>query len=197
MPLPIVAIETPELKGPLPGSVGLDISTAIIADFVSTAIIETVEAKPDPWRGSPFAPSRALKPVQKSKVACAILARWFNTFHVVATAKTVDGNTTLILLGDQLAMVKLSTRWEGDTYRFQQIKDWNYQLALLLGISPQQAHLWIVPREEIITRSIPQHGADSRMLTVRLEDPPAWLHQYGGTLDQVEPILKEAISQAA
>ncbi len=197
MPLPIVAIEAPELKGSLPDSAITDAGTSMMADFVSTAIVETLEAKPDPWRGSPFAPLRRLTSVQKSKVARAILGQWFASVGVTVTVKTIVGNATLILPENQLAVVKLSTRWEEGMYHFQQLKDWDYQQALLFGLSPQQAHLWIVPREEIMTRSVPQHGIDSRMLTVSPADPPAWLRQYGGTLDQAASILAQTLCQAA
>ncbi len=197
MPLPIVAIAAPALRGPLPEAAIADAGTAVMADFVSTSIMETLEAKPDPWRGSPFAPLRALKPVQKSKVARTTLAKWFASAGIPVTVKTIASNATLILPENQLAVVKLSMRWEEGSYRFQQLKDWDYQLAILLGLSPQQAHLWIVPREEVVTRSVPQHGGDSRMLTVSPSDPPTWLRQYGGTLDQAASIVTQALSEAA
>lgn len=197
MPLPIVAIESPELNAPLPSTGALDSGTAIIADYVANAMMETLEAKPDPWRGSPFAPLRPLKPLQKSKVARAMLVRWFQETGIVVTAKTIAGNATLILPDNQVAVVKLSMLWEEGLYRFQQVKDWDYQVALLFGLSPQRANLWIVPRDELLTRSVPQHGLDSRMLTVRPENPPVWLRQYGGTLAQASAIFKETMSEAA
>lgn len=193
MPLPIVAIEPPDIAG-----VGeVDPESAVMASFVLPAMTATQKAKPDLWRGSPFAPLRTLKPIPKSNTVREMLAMWFAHNGVVATVKTIAGNATLILPDKQLAMVKVSTLWSEGFYRFQQIKDWDYQVALLLGISPQTIHLWIIPREEIVTRSIPQHGVGSRMLNVRPDKLPAWMSSYGGTLLQARTVLREAIGLAA
>jgi len=193
MPLPIEPIEAPGIAGP--GEV--DPESAVMADFVLPAMLATQKAKADPWRGSRFAPLRSLKPIPKSNAGREMLAMWFAHHGVVATVKKVAGNATLVLPDNRLAMVKVSTLWSEGLYRFQQIKDWDYEVALLLGISPQVIHLWLIPREEIITRSKPQHGLESRMLDVHPDKLPNWMSSYGGTLPQAQAIMREAIGIAA
>lgn len=111
MPLPIKAIESPELASPLPGAGLPDAETAIFADLVTSTIVNTLESKPDPWRGSQFRPLRSLTQKQKSKVSQSLLVQWFGKEGITVTAKIINGNTTLILPGDQVAVVKFSTLW--------------------------------------------------------------------------------------
>ena len=44
--------------------------------------------------------------------------------------------------------IKFSTLWKSGVYKFQQIRDQEYDAMVLLGISPFSAACWIVPKAE-------------------------------------------------
>ena len=76
-------------------------------------------------------------------------------------------------------------------YKFQQLRDQNYDFAICLGLSPFDAHCWVLPKEILIERmktgDIPhQHGGargrDTYWLTVYPEAVPEWLNEWGGRL---------------
>lgn len=193
MPLPIVAVEQPAPQGDYPPRPPIDRHNAVMARMAHLASLEAQDAAARAWVGSPYASLRDLKPIPKSKTARSMLVSWLASIGIVATAHNAWGNTALILPGNRLAVVKCSMRWHEGSYRFQQIRDWEYEAALLLGISPEQAHLWIVPRAVLLAHSVPQHAAYSRMLTFPADAHPRWLRQYGGSLEEAEAILADAV----
>lgn len=93
--------------------------------------------------------------------------------------------------------VKLSTLWESGVFKFQQFRDQDYQVGVLLGIEPQRVSLWVVPKEDLWSIRMPfQHGGkegrDTKWLSFRPEAPPEWLRSYGGTLADARAALEEA-----
>lgn len=92
--------------------------------------------------------------------------------------------------------IKLSTLWDQGVYKFQQLRDQDYEFVLLLGLSPTVAHSWCVPKGDAITNSIPQHGgaagSDTRWISFRAESPPPWLNPFGGELDAAVAVLERS-----
>ena len=140
------------------------------------------------WLGSPYVWLRGLPPVAVAREARGILLAWLRTVGVHAS--DTNGPASLLVLPDgRNAAVKVSLRWAEGRYHFQQIKDWDYSLGLLYGLSPNCAHLWAVPRAELLAHSKPQHSEASRVLAVYPDDPPPWLAKYGGDLDDAARVL--------
>ena len=48
------------------------------------------------------------------------------------------------------ALAVISATLQG--YKFQQLRDQNYEFAICLGISPFSAHCWVLPKAEIMDR---------------------------------------------
>jgi len=77
-------------------------------------------------------------------------------------------------------------------YRFQQLRDQNYDAAICLGISPFDAHCRAIskaslPGEWRLTGNIrTQHGgsggSDTAWIAVDPAKPPSWLRPHGGSL---------------
>ena len=40
--------------------------------------------------------------------------------------------------------------WQTGTYKFQQIRNQNYRFVVCLGISPHDAHCWIIPKNVLM-----------------------------------------------
>ena len=97
--------------------------------------------------------------------------------------------------------VKFSTLWESGAYTFQQIRDQNYEYAILLGISPFDAHCWVlsksVLRQHVIGHT-PQHagktGTDTFWLSFPASNPYEWLRPYGGSLEQAYQVLRKSVT---
>lgn len=102
--------------------------------------------------------------------------------------------------------IKFSTRWKSEVYKFQQLRDQNYVFAICLGVSPFDAHCWVLPKAELLSRwkeSISQghevggiqsqhggaDGRDTAWLTVDPSSPPVWLSAYGGRLASAAAFL--------
>lgn len=142
------------------------------------------------WRGSPFAwirtrPSRQKGAIGEKLVAGWLAARGFN----VTRAKNSDADR---VIENKAVEIKFSTLWENGSYTFQQLRDQQYDLAICLGISPFDAHCWVIEKRDILrywreTGDLSsQHGgasgSDTAWLTVNPKAVQSWLRGHGGTL---------------
>jgi hypothetical protein len=162
---------------------------AVAADALKVQFIR--EGVVDPWATSPFSWILSLSSRRKGKAAEELVSRWCSAkgFHVI---RSPDSEADRIIAGRRVE-IKFSTLWGNGIYKFQQIRDQNYEYVICLGISPFDAHCWIIPKQVIYERSRPQHGGrigtDTRWLSFSADQPPSWLDQYGGTLDQAYKAL--------
>lgn len=114
------------------------------------------------WEGSPFEwikyrPSRSIGAIGEK-----IVASWL-ALHDFNVTRSPDSDADRLIEGKR-AEIKFSTLWKNGTYLFEQIRDQNYDFAIFLGVSPHDAHCWVVPKNEIIRMwkkehlLMPQHG---------------------------------------
>lgn len=156
------------------------IAGALKSDYVR-------EGADDPWAGSPFAWIRTRPSRQVGKIGEQLVAGWCAAkgFDVM---RSHDSEADRVIAGRRVE-IKLSTLWRSGVYKFQQLRDQNYEFALCLGISPFDAHCWVmskaVLREHVIGHT-PQHtgrgGHDTFWLSFDASSPPAWLASCGGRL---------------
>jgi hypothetical protein len=63
-----------------------------------------------------------------------------------------------------------------------------------LGISPLEAHCWVLERSFAIEHAKPQHFQGAKIVDYWLEinphEPKKWIQESGGTLEQAYRILK-------
>ncbi|MCY3808488.1 MAG: hypothetical protein OXG58_03455 [Gemmatimonadetes bacterium] len=88
--------------------------------------------------------------------------------------------------------IKFSTLWKNQSYKFQQIRDQDYELLVCLGISPFTAHAWVFEKEFLVSNTgalaglSGQHrgaeGRDTTWLSVSPADVHPWMGAFGGDL---------------
>ncbi len=150
----------------------------------------------DPWEGSPFqwiVHTRSSR--RKGAIGERLVAGW-------AAAKDLDvvrspNSEADRVIDGHLVEIKFSTLWENGTYTFQQIREQTYDVLFCLGISPFDAHAWVIPkavlREHVIGMTGQHTGAAGQetawMKDVDPSNPPSWLRPYGGTLREAFSVL--------
>jgi site-specific DNA-methyltransferase (adenine-specific) len=143
------------------------------------------------WEDSPFDYIVELSPPRKGSLGKKMLTKWCQVKGLIvetSTEKAVDA----IINGHRI-VIKTSFLWSEGFYKFQQIRDQNYDYIICLGLSPQTAHCWIMGKDYVLANSTSQHGGShgtgTSWFTVHPDNPEEWLIPCGGTLDNVFKIL--------
>lgn len=163
---------------------------------LSAAIAPDYEiAKDDPWLGSPFewilrVPSRTKGAVGEALVAGWAAAKGFD----VTRSSSSDADR---IINGQRIEIKLSTLWKSGGFKFQQIRDQEYDFALCIGISPFDAQAWLLPKSvlrEFVIGHMGQHtgstGSETSWIGFPANQPYEWMKPYGGRLRNVAALLE-------
>jgi site-specific DNA-methyltransferase (adenine-specific) len=154
---------------------------------------ETLQKKSDLWEGSPFEWILQLPARQKGALGRRLIASWFASKDIYVERpkdkKATDTSETLEIEGIKLS-IKFSTLWNNGKYNFQQIRADGYDFVLCFGISPKEAHCWILERNYAISNAKPQHKSEY-WISFKPNNPPKWLEGYGGSLEEAYEVLKK------
>lgn len=153
----------------------------------------------DDWEGSPFAWILAVPPGTRGKVGRQLVAAWAQKAGFRVRSGNRDGQLLLDING-LLVQVKMSTLWKSGIYRFQQIRDRDYDFCLCLGISPNDVHVWLIPKEVLDTYVIGQRGQhtgansdETYWFDAGPRDVEHWLGPYGNQLSDARAALENEI----
>ncbi|MCS6996106.1 MAG: hypothetical protein NZ533_03985 [Casimicrobiaceae bacterium] len=173
-----------------------DPEVALLASLASGLEREYIApTQEDPWSGSPFAwilkcPSR-----RRGKIGEQLVAGWCAAKGLDVLASG-DSEADRVIAGRRVE-IKFSTLWASGSYKFQQLRDQRYDAAICLGISPFDAHCWVIEKEQLhrhVLGQLPQHagrrGTDTFWFTVVPNQAPDWLSGCGGRLSDAFTILK-------
>lgn len=150
------------------------------------------------WVGSPFAWIKSRPSRQIGAIGEKLVSNWCKTkgFEI---ERTGDSDADRVINGHRVE-IKFSTLWsDNGIYKFQQIRDQDYEYCFCLGVSPFEVQAWFIPKNEIRNPRPPalthQHGGsegrDTLWLSFAAVNPPVWLAPFGGTLDKVEKLIRE------
>lgn len=109
-------------------------------------------------------------------------------------ARSPDSDADLLVEGVRVE-VKSSTLWKNGRYKFQQLRDQDYEIAVCLGLSPSTAHCWALPKDVLLQNWVAgssgigsQHGGsagtDTAWINLKPPQPPPWMQPYGGSLKE-------------
>lgn len=152
------------------------------------------------WGSSPFEWVLGLPPGTKGKLGKQLVYQWC-ALKGLAVDRSPDSEADMLINGHRVE-VKFSTLWKSGIYVFQQIRDQDYEYSVCLGISPFDAHCWVVSKNvlrKFVIRHMGQHtgsgGQETAWFAVNPHEPPEWIVSYGGSLDQAFLVLKNLSSR--
>ncbi|GAA1997323.1 hypothetical protein [Microbacterium pumilum] len=168
-----------------------------MAASAASLALNYVAADDDPWLGSPFewilrVPSRTKGAIGELLVQEWAIARGLDV------RRSPSSNADRIINGHRIE-VKMSTLWRSGGFKFQQIRDQDYDHCLCLGISPFEVNAWLLPKDlllEYVIGHMGQHtgasGSDTAWLGFQADDPYPWMAPYGDRLSTVAQLLTDA-----
>lgn len=166
---------------------------AAAANFIKKDFIDEKEDKE--WIGSPFIWIKILPSGSKGRLGKRLVFQWC-ALKGLSVDHSPDSEADMLINGHRVE-VKFSTLWKSGIYKFQQIRDQSYEYAACLGISPFDAHCWVISKailKKYVIGHMGQHtgagGKETSWFAVEPEHPPEWLAGCGGTLDEAFTVLK-------
>jgi hypothetical protein len=164
---------------------------ATAANFIRPEFVKPTSS----WAGSQFEWVLTLPSASKGKLGKRLVYQWC-ALRGLSIDSSPDSQADMLINGHRVE-IKFSTLWESGIYKFQQIRDQNYEYAVCLGISPFEAHCWVASKSVLkkhVIGHMGQHtgssGQETAWFAVVPLSPPEWLLPYGGTLDQAYKVLK-------
>jgi len=160
-------------------------------ESVSVRLEQEYLAQEDPaWGTSPFGWIKAQPSRRVGTIGERLVDEWL-TARGFAVTRCPDSDADRLVNGKRVE-IKFSTRWATGGYVFQQLRDQQYEIAILLGLSPGEGHCWVVSKADLMkkwgTPDLPhQHGGqagkDTVWLSIDPSNPPGWIQGCDGSLD--------------
>jgi len=156
---------------------------------------QNFEEEYNAWVDSPFEWILHLPAGSKGKLGKHLVYQWC-ALKGLAVDRCSDSEADMLVNGHRVE-VKFSTLWKIGVYKFQQIRDQNYEYSVFLGISPFDAHCWVISKvilkNNVIGHTGQHTGSGSQetaWISVDPQSPPEWLVPYGGNLEKAFSVLK-------
>ena len=161
------------------------------------------------WENSPFL---SLREIHSNKLRGEILSELMlaliklQGFDVEIRAR-INHESSMIIIGKGIGQMQVKTSLlpQAGNYTFQQIRKVdNFDALIFFGISPHEAHWWVVNRGVIIDNLDEwikrknlnvQHRDVDKMVTFNVKRVPQWLVPLGGKLDKGLEVFKKEVER--
>ena len=119
-------------------------------------------------------------------------------------AKNLQQDNVSFLIEKRRACLKFAMLGEDGLYIFEQIRDRDYQILFLLGLSPQDAHIWIFHKDKCLPYLTIQHQeGKEKWMHIRPQNsewinpssPPEWMRKQSGKLAEFPLTLKKILAE--
>lgn len=168
-----------------------DPDVSLLALLSQSMMEDYLDSDDTRWANSPFDWIRARPSRQRGTIG-ELLVSGFLASKGFDVIRSPDSDADRIVEGHRVE-IKFSTRWASGVYKFQQIRDQNYHVLVCLGVSPFEASMWVLSKNEMMSQLTNgavglsgQHGgasaADTAWLSFPASSPPEWLASRGGKL---------------
>ncbi len=163
------------------------ITNALAANYPQSAV----------WDDSPFKWLVSLPPGSKGAVGRNIASALLQSYGMSPGMKRFG-----LRVNGQDIVVKTAMLWEGEILKFQNIGDTKFDHVFCLGLFPNGAVGWLVPKDEIWADGLiqtdrpgitKQHKGADAWLNVDPSNVPEWLKPYGGTIEQVMNVAQQQL----
>lgn len=138
----------------------------MLASIAATLEADYLESDDRAWEASPFGWIKRRPSRQVGKIGEQLVAGWCAAKGLDVTRSASSESDRVI--GGRRVEIKFSTLWRSGVYKFQQIREQDYDLAVCLGVSPWDAHCWAINKRTLrrhVIGHMPQHtGVVSRVL---------------------------------
>jgi len=162
----------------------------------ASIIRKDVEQSQIQWKDSPFEWVLRLPAGSKGKLGKHLISQYFALKGLSVTNKSIDPGSDMLVNGHRME-IKFSTLWNSGIYKFQQIRDQDYEFMICLGISPFEAHCWVINKQILkqeVIGHLGQHtgkgGTETFWFSVNPSEPQQWLINCGGTLESAFYIIR-------
>lgn len=165
-----------------------------MAASAASLAINYVAGEDDPWIGSPF--EWVLKVPSRTKGAIGeLLVQEWAREKGLDVRRSPSSNADRIINGHRIE-IKMSTLWSNGGFKFQQIRDQDYDQCLCLAVSPFEVNAWLLPKDllrQYVIGHMGQHtgaaGSDTAWLGFQANNPYPWMRPFGDRLGDVERLL--------
>ncbi len=168
-----------------------DPDVSLLASLSQSMMEDYLDSDDTRWANSPFDWIRSRPSRQRGTIG-ELLVSGFLASKGFDVIKSPDSDADRIVEASRVE-IKLSTRWASGVYKFQQIRDQNYDILICLGVSPFSASMWAISKRELMHQRrrgavglSSQHGGaqatETAWLSFDADSPPRWLASHGGTL---------------
>lgn len=152
------------------------------------------------WEGSPFQWITRLSSKRIGAVGELLVQNWCQEKGYKVRRPIGSSSYDRVINGHRVE-IKYSKLWDNRTYRFQQLRNQDFDFYFWIGVSPRNVQAWFIPKEYLKLGVgpqpegvIPQHGGksgqDTWWIKVDADSPPEWMEHFGGSLSDVNQILK-------
>ena len=120
---------------------------------IKDSFIERDKAQRKNWIDSDFAlVKEILNPKIRGEAMVALALKLIGKSGYSMDSDSKHKKTQTAKINNKLIQIKTSSLWQGGFYKFQQIRPTdNFDLLFCFGVSPRDAHCWIIERSLIIT----------------------------------------------
>ena len=143
----------------------------------ATYIKNDLESDIAAWKNSPFEWILKLPAGSKGKLGKHLISQWC-AVKGFSVDRSPDSEADMLINGHRVE-IKFSTLWKTGIYRFQQLRDQNFEYSVCLGISPFEAHCWVISKsvlKQYVIGHMGQHtgssGKETAWLAVKPHKPP-------------------------
>jgi hypothetical protein len=151
------------------------------------------------WKNSPFDYIRRLPSRTKGTVG-QTLAR--SVFYGYGYKPNKGKNSFKI--GPSTIISRSSMVWETGEWKFQQVRDTKFDFLFCLGLYPDSASTWLIPKDELFLADGSltdrdgwgrqhggQAGTEDAWLIATPDDVPKWLGAFGGDISKISGVFKK------